>query len=55
VCLEPVGPITAATAQRLGCDCLATFVTLSPDGEVVEAGTERRSFTSYEFASALKS
>jgi hypothetical protein len=40
-----VGPITAATARRLGCDSLATFVTLGPDGEVVEAGTERRFFT----------
>jgi hypothetical protein len=40
-----VGPITAATARRLGCDSLATFVTLGPDGEIVEAGTERRFFT----------
>ena len=43
--LSWVGPITAATARRLGCDSLATFVTLGPDGEVVEAGTERRFFT----------
>ncbi len=43
--LSWVGPITAATARRLGCDSLATFVTLAPDGTVVEAGTQRRFFT----------
>jgi hypothetical protein len=43
--LSWVGPITAATARRLGCDSLATFVSLGPDGEIVEAGTERRFFT----------
>ncbi|MDQ1624806.1 MAG: hypothetical protein QOJ49_304 [Actinomycetota bacterium] len=39
------GPITASTAARLGCDTSATFVTLDPDGNVVEAGTQRRFFT----------
>jgi len=39
------GPIAASTAQRLGCDSDATFVTLDPDGNVVEAGTQRRFFT----------
>jgi hypothetical protein len=39
------GPIAASTAQRLGCDATATFVTLDHDGNVVEAGTERRFFT----------
>ena len=39
------GPITAATAQRMGCDSDATFVTLDTDGNVVEAGTGRRFFT----------
>ena len=39
------GPVTAATAQRLGCDSTATFVHLDPDGNVVEAGTQRRFFT----------
>ena len=39
------GPITAATARRLGCDTTATFVHLDPDGTVIEAGTQRRFFT----------
>jgi uncharacterized protein DUF222/HNH endonuclease len=39
------GTGTAATAQRLGCDTTATFVTLDPHGNVVEAGTQRRFFT----------
>jgi len=39
------GPIAASTAQRLGCNSSATFVTLDPDGNVVEAGTQRRFFT----------
>ena len=39
------GPVTAATAQRLGCDTTATFVHLDPDGNVIEAGTQRRFFT----------
>ena len=39
------GPIPATTAQRLGCDTSATFVTLDPDGNVTEAGTQRRYFT----------
>ena len=39
------GPITAATARRLGCDSLATFVALGPDGTIVEAGSPRRFFT----------
>ncbi len=39
------GPVTAATARRIGCDSLATFVTLAPDGSVIEAGTQRRFFT----------
>ena len=43
--LSWAGPITASTAQRLGCDSDATFVTLDPDGNVVEAGTQRRFFT----------
>jgi hypothetical protein len=40
------GPIAASTAQRLGCDSTATFVTLDENGQVVEAGTARRFFTS---------
>ena len=39
------GPVAAATAQRLGCDSTATFVHLDPDGNVIEAGTQRRFFT----------
>lgn len=39
------GPITATTARRLGCDTTATYVTLDPDGNVIEAGTHRRYFT----------
>jgi hypothetical protein len=39
------GPIAASTAQRMGCDSTATFVTLDADGNVVEAGTQRRFFT----------
>ncbi len=39
------GPITASTAQRLGCNATATFVTLDEHGNVVEAGTSRRFFT----------
>jgi hypothetical protein len=39
------GPITASTAQRLGCDSHATFVTLNPDGNVVEARAQRRFFS----------
>jgi hypothetical protein len=39
------GPIAASTAQRLGCDSTATFVTLDADGNVVEAGTQGRFFT----------
>jgi hypothetical protein len=39
------GPITATTAARLGCDTSATFVTLDPHGNVIEAGTQRRFFT----------
>ena len=39
------GPIAASTAQRLGCDSDATFVTLDADGNVVEAGSQRRFFT----------
>ena len=39
------GPVAAATAERLGCDSSATFVGLDPDGDVVEAGTQRRFFT----------
>jgi hypothetical protein len=51
--LSWVGPITAATAARLGCDSLATFVTLSPDGEIVEAGTERRFFTNSQIRAVV--
>jgi hypothetical protein len=39
-----VGPITAATAQRIGCDADYTIVGIGPDGEVVEAGTSHRFF-----------
>ncbi len=39
------GPVAASTAQRLGCDSMATFVALNENGEVVEAGTQRRFFT----------
>ena len=39
------GWITASTGRRLGCDSLATFVRLGPDGTVVEAGSQRRFFT----------
>ncbi len=43
--LSWVGRIAGSTARRAGCDSLATFVTLGPDGAVVEAGTQRRFFT----------
>ena len=43
--LSWAGPVAANTAQRLGCDSSATFVALDPDGNVVEAGTQRRFFT----------
>jgi hypothetical protein len=43
--LSWIGRIAGSTARRAGCDSLATFVTLGPDGAVVEAGTERRFFT----------
>ena len=43
--LSWVGRIAGSTARRAGCDSLATFVTLGPDGSVVEAGTQRRFFT----------
>lgn len=39
------GPISASTATRLGCDSSATFVRLDTNGEVVEAGSQRRFFT----------
>src|SRR6185436_14750056 len=37
--LSWAGPIASITAQRLGCDSTATFVTLDHNGDVVEAGT----------------
>ncbi len=43
--LSWIGRIAGSTARRAGCDSLATFVTLGPDGAVVEAGTQRRFFT----------
>jgi hypothetical protein len=43
--LSWIGPVASSTAGRVGCDSMATFVTLGPDGEVVEAGTQRRFFT----------
>ncbi len=43
--LSWIGRIAGSTARRAGCDSLATFVTLGPDGDVVEAGTQRRFFT----------
>ncbi len=39
------GPLAASTAQRLGCNATATFVTLDKNGNVTEAGTQRRFFT----------
>jgi hypothetical protein len=39
-----VGPITASTAQRIGCDATYTIVGIGPDGEVVEAGMTHRYF-----------
>jgi hypothetical protein len=39
------GPITAATAQRLGCDASLTFVTLDQNGNVVEARSQQQFFT----------
>jgi len=39
-----VGPITAGTAQRIGCDATYTIVGIGPGGEVVEAGTTHRYF-----------
>ena len=38
------GPVTAATAQRLGCASTATFDTLDGEGNVVDAGSQRRFF-----------
>ena len=43
--LSWIGRIAGSTAGRVGCDAIATFVTLGPDGEVTEAGTSRRFFT----------
>ena len=43
--LSWVGRITGSTARRAGCDAMATFVTIGPDGQVREAGTGRRFFT----------
>ncbi len=43
--LSWAGWITAATARRAACDSHTTFVSLGPDGDVVEAGTQRRFFT----------
>ncbi len=40
-----IGPITAATAQRLGCDSLVTVVALGPDGQVIGNRAQRRFFT----------
>jgi hypothetical protein len=39
-----VGPITAGTAKRIGCDATYTIVGIGPDGEVLEAGTTHRYF-----------
>ena len=43
--LSWIGRIAGSTAGRVGCDSLATFVTIGPDGEIQEAGTSRRFFT----------
>ena len=43
--LSWIGGIAGSTASRVGCDAVATFVTIGPDGEVTEAGTSRRFFT----------
>jgi hypothetical protein len=43
--LSWAGRITASTAQRLGCSSDTTFVQLNENGEVVEAGSQRRFFT----------
>jgi hypothetical protein len=43
--LSWVGRISGSTARRAGCDAQHTFVTLGPDGEIVEAGTTRRFFS----------
>ena len=40
-----VGRIAGSTARRVGCDAHATFVTIGPDGSVIEAGSGRRFFT----------
>ena len=40
-----IGPITASTARRLGCDSLVTVVALGPDGEVLGNRAQRRFFT----------
>ena len=34
-----------STARRVGCDAHATYVTIGPDGSVIEAGSGRRFFT----------
>jgi hypothetical protein len=51
--LSWAGPIAATTAQRLGCDTTATFVTLDHNGEVVEAGSQRRFFTNSQRAAMI--
>lgn len=43
--LSWVGPITASTARRIGCDADITTITIGPDGEVTETSRERRYFT----------
>ncbi len=47
------GPVTASTAQRLGCDSTATFVAIDDNGRVVEAGTRRRFFTDSQRAAMV--
>ena len=43
--LSWVGRIAGSTARRVGCDAHATYVTIGPDGSVIEAGSGRRFFT----------
>jgi hypothetical protein len=43
--LSWIGRIAGSTARRAGCDSLATFITIGPDGQILEAGTTRRYFT----------
>lgn len=43
--LSWVGRVAGSTARRVGCDSLTTFVTIGPDGKILEAGSSGRYFT----------